>query len=278
MEKILNHLDKVEIKSFRLTDFDIIISKKRKIVGIALMQDIICRAEKPLFSFRLKIENITDLKDFVLLSHKKCSIDRNYLEQYFAENNDNPYGIELIFQILKRGQNITSSTLITQFPPLGLKNNNEKTESKFKVLISKMRAADLLFTSEISSNISKLVRDIDFCPFSHVYGVYNNSGIIQSMTTSGIERGHISMLLDPTKYNIALYRPFPEYSDREILEYQNRKDKQVVINPKYDWVGVIKIFLYKKYKFMRWCKPKFSKRITGFDMVYANNLKLIDYV
>ena len=263
-----------------INDFDFIISRKSGLMGIVLTKDILFIHENQIISFRIKPENIlkTRIKDLTALKFKKeDSIDKDFLEHYFSENNDNPFAAQFIFQLTQRGHKIDESTINTQFPPLVLdKTEDSGLNEKLKQIIQKLQPGDLILMFDRQSNISKKIRQIDFCQWSHSCNVYKGS-IVQDMTTSGIMRYDISEI-NPYTNDIAFYRLI-DVNSQEISKIIVEMDRLYEMKPKYNWNGVAKAYLYKKYRMFRFLKPKNTwKGRTGFDLINSNMLKLIDYV
>jgi hypothetical protein len=273
MEMIVFSIDKKSSKPLPPFDsYDVIVSTKLNFIGLTLKNEIVAQHHKPLYSFRFKPENLYFF-NYIKLLKSKGKIDKVFLENYFNENNDNPFSIQLILDLMFKGIDINKNTVITQFPPLRLKKDINEVKIKFQNLIDNAKPTDQIFMFDRSSRVAQKIREIDFSPWSHV-ALINNDKIVNDMTTGGIVTYPISDL-DPIKYDLALYRindieSLPkEYFDNIIkrMDYILRK------NPKYDWNGIMRAYLFRKFKSLRFIRKKTDKTLS--DMIFSNKLRLI---
>lgn len=278
MENLISKFDNKELNiKPEIDKYDYISSKKTEIFGISLTKEILCTKYDGIYSFRVKPENVISIsisiKDLNLFRASKIKIDRAFLEEYFLENNDNPFAIQFIFQLINRNIDINKNAVITQFPPVNL-NKSYDIDYKFKSIIPKLKTGDFIFMYNKKSSISKKIRIIDYSQWSHLCLIYKNP-IIQDMTTSGMIRYNINEI-DIVNYDIAFYRNVHiEMSDEESIK---RMDEIFDMRPTYNWIGVFKALLFRKYKFFRFLSSNTWKYLTPFDWMNSNSLKLIDFL
>lgn len=280
MKRIVEHIDKEKVpREFSINDFDLFISKKSNIQGIALTNDLLFTNIRKIYSFRSRIENIINwnLGDFKLLKAPDNSIDRVFLEKYFQENMDNPFAIYFILNLIVNKVIVTEKNVVTQFPPLRQKPSKDICINEFERVKNKVMPGDSIFMFNRESNISRKIRYIDRSQWSHVADMFTNT-MIQDLTTSGIQRYDISNL-DPYQTDIAVYRQLDSMGKTDYSDWYSYCEETYNRNLKYNWYGILKAYIFRTFPKLLFIKSKFPpKDITLSDLINFNQLVLIDYV
>lgn len=272
MKQICNLLNTIKSKdksNINISDYHCIISRKNRISGIILSKNILFINSKFLYSFRAHWNNLEFLRPLKLLQIKD-EIDKKYLEDYFNFNNDNPYAVINVLNIIKTGKKVKN---LTQFPPINFKESNIDRKVKLNQLLQKIKFADQIFVYDPKSFIHKTIRFIDQVPFSHV-GIIGRNNEVYEMTTEGEQKTPFINRFKDTKDHIAIYRlndiVFLEENKQqmdEYLEYYTQHKR------KFDYWGLFLIFLRKRLHF------HFQKKLpTIADALYQNRLELIGYL
>lgn len=276
MERIVTKAGRSKVKIIPpLNQFDLMVSKKLNFIGISLINDIFIQIHHPIYSYRIKPENFIQIEDIKFLKCKG-NIDKLFLNQYFTENNDNPFSLQLILTLMEKGEDVNQSTVLTQFPPLLFSKDIKETKIKFDYLISQAIFGDIIFMFDRKSRVSQVIREIDFSPWSHVANIYENK-LVFDMTTRGIVKYHLSEL-DPLENDFALYRHYEELSQDKKIWMKKHMDNQITLGIKYNWAAIPRIYLWRKFRFFRFLRKNHRwKDKTLSDIIYSNNFKLIAF-
>jgi hypothetical protein len=281
MHKITKFLDKpMNQGTIESRDVDLLFSKNFRYQGIGLSNCVLILDNKKLTTFRIRLEN--DIKSSlgkvrILQAPDRDKIDKNYLSEYFTENLDNPFAVKYVFQVLGKGFNLDKNGIRTQFPPLQTKPDRDICKNKFNEILTKVKIGDLIMTYDRSSQVSNYIRKIDGSQWSHCGSMFDEFQI-QEMTTEGMERSPLAFL-DPHQYDIAVYRPYDFLSstDEQISEFLLRSEKLYSSGAKYNWNGILKVFLMRKYpKLFRALRK--STGPTMSDLINSNEFVLIDWI
>lgn len=255
-------------KSFS-SDIDVILFLKKNSskMGIVLKNSALLLDYNTFMSFRIQSGNLCFAKEI-----KACQcnerLNKDYLEAYFNQNNDNPYALYHVMRCIHRGEPVND---LTQFPPLSVnyKSDEERNEA-IERLIKSAKAGDAIFSRPITSNpISSIIRKIDQVPFSHV-GLYIGEGKTVDAGLDGITINEIYNM--GVSSHLALYSLKSEISDaqrKDIVSFVIEKSKKPT---SYNYIGVFKIFLRKRFKLPLKCAASIA------DIIYSGKLKLITYV
>lgn len=87
-------------------------------MGVILGSEALILDYKAMMSFRVQTGNL-GFSPKMKIGKCRNPLNKNFLKKYFAENHDNPYGIQNIMQLIYHGRDVTDAT---QFPPLFLPN------------------------------------------------------------------------------------------------------------------------------------------------------------
>ncbi len=158
-----------------LDSIDLLTSPKNHIMGVKLKNDFLLLNVKHFYSFRFKIQNINFLDDCIGLSLPN-PLDTEYLENYFSENQDNPYAIQHLMNCFTRKLPLNN---LTQFPPLCTNKTASSQRKALEKMYSQAQLMDSLFTYDRTNGISRLIRKIDCGPWSHVGIIDQNKNIVE---------------------------------------------------------------------------------------------------
>jgi hypothetical protein len=245
---------------------DLLTSPKNRIMGVKLKNDFLLLNVKYFYSFRFKIQNINFLDDCMVLS-LPYPLDKEYLENYFNENQDNPYAIQHIMNCFTKRIPINN---LTQFPPLRINKKASSQREALEKMYSQAQLMDSLFTYDRTSGISRLIRKIDSGPWSHVGMIDKNKNIVE-MTTSGIIKTDFFSLCNPM-IDIGLYRIKDLVLNEQQKEASQKKlEDSLKQQIKFDWLGILKVFLIKKFNL------PIRHRATPAELIYSNKFELISY-
>lgn len=273
MVNILNYLDKnkacSQIHEKDLIEADIIISVKLNLMGIKLKDFFLILNCTYFYSFRLKIENVSGLHSFALYKCKS-SINKDYLERYFSENQDNPYGLMNVMTSIRKGEELTN---LTQFPPLYFPKNEKTQREGIKKMHEIAKLGDIICTYDRKSGTSRLIRKYDKGMWSHVAIIDKNRKLFE-VTTEGVINSDFFRLCKPD-LDVALYRVKSSF---KVIpeEIQKNIDEMLMNRAGYNWIGVFFAFLYRRFNI----RLSFLRKSTYFTpavMMNANVLELVYY-
>ncbi|HZL77627.1 MAG TPA: hypothetical protein VFC17_02155 [Candidatus Limnocylindrales bacterium] len=128
------------------SEIDVIIfpSNKWPRMGLVLGNEALILDFKTSMSFRVRSGNLGFSAD-IYPAKCKNPINKSFLEKYFLENHDNPYGIQNIMNLIHRGRDVTTAT---QFPPLGLpKLTGKERRQAIEQIVKLGKKGDLVFSS-----------------------------------------------------------------------------------------------------------------------------------
>ncbi|MGD0589810.1 MAG: hypothetical protein ABSA44_03280 [Bacteroidota bacterium] len=221
-------------------------------------------------SFRFKEGNFNHINPLYLYSYKN-GFDKEYMDHYFHENEDNPYAIQFVMNMTHRSVSFNAASDLTKFPPLFYRKPLPWYKEACDRLLAHAEVGDSLFSYDRRSRISKLIRRIDNSPWSHTDTIHLNKEVV-GMTVSGYNRNNLAECFDPSM-DIALYRYKGGLTEEQKVSMAlyieiNFLSKKI----RFAWRDVIKIFLKRNYGlFKNSCPPSVS------DLIYSNNFQLIDY-
>ena len=274
MNQLINYLDKKNvcnlIKNEDVDKSDIITSVKLNLMGIKLNNYFLILNCAHFYSFRLKIQNISDLQPFTLLKCK-FSLNSDYLEKYFSENHDNPYGIQNVMSCICNGQAVEN---LTQFPPLHFAKDEKNQREGIERIYKLTKLGDIICTYDRSSGISRLIRKYDKGMWSHMTNIDKDKNIIEA-TTSGVKCSDFFTLCNPN-LDVALYRMRGGISPQTAKEMQEKFDDEIRNITGYNWIGVFFTFLYRRFN-IKFSFLRESTYFTSVVIMYTNTLELIDY-
>ena len=241
--------------------------KDRKLLGIVLNDSFLFVHIRDFYSFRLYPHNIGMVEPFSL-SRSQQNIDKDYLEDYFRANMDNPYGVMNVIHCIVWDKPVRD---LTQFPPLFQKKDPKSQVERLNHMRSIARCGDAVFSFDRSSPAHHIIRKYDYSHWAHV-GTVDKGKTIVEVTTSGWARSDFMDLSNPS-YDVALYRPrgivlTPEQEDRMQAYFEHWLKRK----GRFDWFELIPTYLHK-----RWNIP-IKHKLTPSEMMNANTAELIAYV
>lgn len=272
MIKLTNYLEKKytggKIDTVNLQSVDLMSSPRHNLMGISLGDEFIVLNVKYYFSFRFKLHNVGYFKPFDLFISKQ-PFDKEYLRQYFSQNQDNPYAVQNVMNFCVSTGKIPAN--LTQFPPLYIKKENKV--QNMKRMYNEARIGDNIFTFNRGSVISRLIRKYDKGMWSHVGTVADMNKRIFEITTSGASLTDFSSLYGD-HLDVGLYRhkedPFSRLDKQVQLQLLIAATLKKQI--KFNWKGVFLVFLRKRLGI-----PIKRLLVTPADLIYGNQLQLICY-
>ncbi len=239
--------------------------RKNRFTGLILDDDILVLDWKYCSSYRVKVSNLANVPPPI---HCYGVVDQplseDVVKAYFRENSDNPYGLWNYMRAIMSAQQLEH---LTQFPPLTYRKDTAQTIDQ---LHKQAQPADVIFTYDRGSGLSRLIRISDRGMWSHCAMVNENLTLYEA-TTGGVVESDFSRLSDKN-LDVGLYRL------RGIAESDRDKIvgtmKKLVGIKRYNWYAVVRIFLHQ-----RWGIPYRRKRnqLTPADMMYGNKFELISY-
>ena len=274
MIDLLRHLGKTVLKADHVAlqidgqRADVIVwpSRRWPRAGVILGQEALVLDYRTFMSFRVKAGNLGFSNDLKMAKYRD-HIDKEYLAAYFRENSDNPYALYNVIRAIHVGIPLSE---LTQFPPLAsMSFTAESHKEALGQLVEKAELSDIVCSSTFGNSISALIRKEDHGQFSHC-SIYVGNGEVVDMETSGATVN--SLWNCPPSMRLALYRhkrPLTEEQKRNIASFARER---VVKKCRYNYWGVIKVFLRKRFKLPFHTAPSIS------DLLYSNDLRLVHYV
>ena len=242
-------------------------SNKWPRMGLVLGNEALILDYKTSMSFRVRSGNLGFSKD-ISIRKSKTPIDKKYLKKYFLENQDNPYGIQNIMNLIHRGQAVTTAT---QFPPLYLpKLTGEEKKLAIERLVQLGRKGDMVFSAHRHDAISATIRKYDHSQFSHV-AIYLGNGEVADIGPSGGEINSLSDSDDDTHFALYTFKTdIPEIS-REAIVKGARDDIAKGIS--FNYRGIFLMFLKKRFKL-----PVMRNVPSVAELLFGNSFQLVTYL
>jgi hypothetical protein len=255
----------VELNGERM---DVIVFPHRRWLrmGLVLDKEALILDYKTKMSFRVRSGNLGFSPDVFVAKCKK-PLNKDFLEKYFLENQDNPYGIQNILSLIHHGEEVTTAT---QFPPLFLP---KLTGGNRKVAIERMvklaRKGDSIFSSHRHDGVSATIRKYDRSQFSHVAS-YLGDGEVADIGPRG---GEINSLYDSDdNTHFALYTFKVDVSDESRQAIAKSAREGISKGIRFDYWGIFLMFLRKRFKF-----PVMRNEPSVADLLFSNSFELVSY-
>jgi hypothetical protein len=235
-------------------------------MGVVLGKEALILDYKTKMSFRVRSGNL-GFSEAVRIGKCKKSVNKDFLEKYFLENQDNPYGIQNIMNLIHHGADVTTAT---QFPPLFLPKLTGKDR---KVAIDKMvelaQKGDSVFSSHRRDAISAAIRKYDRSQFSHV-AIYLGDGEVADIGPRG---GEINSLYDSDDdTHFALYTFNVDVPDGTRQAVAKSARDEILKGVGFNYWGIFLMFLRKRFKL-----PVMRKVPSVADLLFSNAFKLVSY-
>lgn len=247
-------------------DFDILTMPNPKpgLMGISMGEDVLMVDFRTQMSFRIKSGNL-GLRKKILVFNRPGGIPREMLAKYFDANMDNPYALTYAIARLGFSANLGE---FTQVPPMNVRYRTpEDRKRKSLLLQNTAREMDVLFSRPLSNSpISRVVRKIDRCQFSHV-GAYTGNGLTSDAGPDGVEESPLSDLIEEN--HVALYRlrkPLSAQQGESALAFMHMNK-----GGKYNWKGLLWLAVKKKLSIS-------SSNNGVSDLLFSDAFQLVDYV
>ena len=235
-------------------------------MGVVLGKEALILDYKTKMSFRVRSGNLGFSPDVFVAKCKK-PLNKDFLEKYFLENQDNPYGIQNILSLIHRGEEVTTAT---QFPPLFLPKS---TGGNRKVAIERMvklaRKGDSIFSSHRHDGVSAAIRKYDRSQFSHVAS-YLGDGEVADIGPHG---GEINSLYDSDDdTHFALYTFKTDVSEESRQAVAKHARDGISKGIRFDYWSVFLLFLRNRFKL-----PVMRNAYSVADMLFSNSFDLVSY-
>jgi hypothetical protein len=273
--RLLNSiLKKAQQADSRLVEFDgekmdvvVFPSNKWPRMGLVLGKEALILDYKTSMSFRVRSGNLGFSKD-VFIARSKIPLNKSFLEKYFWENHDNPYGIQNIMNLIHRGLDVTTAT---QFPPLFLpKLGGEARKVAIERLVKLGQKGDMVFSSHRHDAISATIRKYDHSQFSHV-APYLGDGEVADIGPSGGEINSLFDSDDDTHFALYTFKTdIPEESRQAMVKWARDEMKKGI---RFNYRGIFLMFLKKRFKL-----PVMQKVPSVADLLFGNSFQLVAYL
>jgi len=115
MHSLIYLLDKKNLKSAsidNLSETDICINPKQDLMGLVLKEEFLLLKYKEFYSYRIKF-NKSGFLCLKLVKYLRQKVSKDYLEEYFKANEDNPYALNQVIVCMTNGLDVTD---LTQYP------------------------------------------------------------------------------------------------------------------------------------------------------------------
>lgn len=273
MNSILNRINEKEFDDPSRYEGSILLLGKKGLWLLYLGENYLCGYEDKIYTFRTRLSNLvmSDIGRIADLNVHSDAYDLNFAKSYFDENKDNPFALKYILTLMVNGITISKDKVLTQFPPLEKKPEKEVCLARFELMKKKLQPKDAVLMYDRNSGISKKIRDIDKTQWSHLATMYTSRKVMD-MTTSGLIEYDVSEL-DPINYDIALYRHIDNIGLTSFDDWYIRCQQLLSSNMKYNWTGIFKAYLFRKFRFFRFLQDRYSWRdTTPSDILNSNTV------
>ena len=176
MLKIAEYLDRTRGSAtdsvFSMRFFDLVTwGRKRRFIGIVLSDDVLMLDYALMSSFRIKRVNLGQAsKPIEVFRVRTAPFEQAYVEQFFADNSDNPFALWNMLSSLASGR---TPNRLTQLPPLLRKRSAAEQSEAIARMADLAISADILMTFDRSSGLHRLIRKYDKGMFGHCAMVSN---------------------------------------------------------------------------------------------------------
>jgi hypothetical protein len=275
MERVAGFLDKRFIRfdpsNYEFKDFDIITwGRRTRFYGMVLDRELLLLDWKKLASCRIRLANLARIARNAQV--QSLSPERNppfapdYLRGYLRDNEDNPFGLWNAFRSV--GDTPIPKAL-TQFPPLSYPKTRQRLA--LDEMREQAQSGDAIFTFDRASGLSSMIRDFDWCMWSHVAN-YVGDGLLSEATTQGVVESSFDRLYEKS-LDSALYR-VPEITDEQREKMVAYLRRPRAPGGRYAWGTVVRIALNKNLGIPYKRKPN---ELAPADLMYANKFELVCY-
>jgi len=235
-------------------------------MGVILGKEALILDYKTKMSFRVRSGNLGFSKD-VFVATCKQPLNKSFLEKYFFENQDNPYGIQNIMGLIHRGMEITRAT---QFPPLFLpKLTGPNRRVAIENMVKCARKGDSIFSSHRHDGISAAIRKYDRSQFSHV-AIYLGDGEVADIGPSGGEINSLYDSDDDTHFALYTFKEDVPNESREAIAKHARDE--ILKGVDFNYWGIFLMFLRKRFKL-----PVMRNVPSVADLLFSNSFDLVTY-
>jgi len=236
-------------------------------MGVILGKEALIVDYHTKMSFRARSGNLGFSGDVCILKCKS-PLNKKFVENYFVENHDNPYGIQNIMALIHRGTDVTTAT---QFPPLLLpKLVGRDRKLAIERMIMLARKGDYIFSSNRHDAISAAIRKYDRSQFSHV-AFYLGDGEVADIGPRGAEINSLYYSDDDTHF--ALYTFKADVSDESRQGIVTSMRAAIAKGIAFNYWGIFLMFLRKRFNV-----PVMRKTPSVADLLFSNSLTLVSYL
>jgi hypothetical protein len=235
-------------------------------MGLVLGKEALILDYKTKMAFRARSGNLGFSTD-VFIAKSKKPLNKVFIEKYFSENQDNPYGIQNIMGLIHQEIDITTAT---QFPPLFLpKLTGGNRKLAIEGMVSLARKGDMIFSSHRHDGVSAAIRKYDRSQFSHV-AMYLGDAEVADIGPRG---GEINSLYDSDDdAHFALYTLKSNPSDESRQTVAAGARARISKGISFNYWGIFLMFLRKRFNF-----PVIRNVPSVADLLFSNTLDLIAY-
>ncbi len=245
---------------------------QRRYMGLRLRDEILWLGMKTPCSVRTRLCNIGNLPGRMYLYPRNPDAPFTYTEEYlcdyFAKNQDNPYAIWNYFQQTLKAPPWPQ---LTQLPPLATNRPEQDKRRDIERMRQEALPGDQVFTYDRSSGLAHLIRKYDWGMWSHVALVNANRHLTEA-TTDGVVESSFDRLCEPS-LDVALYR-IPDITEQDRHRILDFIEDTVQRPTSFNWYGVLRIFLHKRFGIPYKRRPS---QVTPNELIYGNSLQLVCY-
>lgn len=240
--------------------------KKWPRMGLILGKEALVLDHKTMMAFRVRSGNLGFSSD-MFIARSKYKLNKPFLHNYFLENQDNPYGIQNVMNLVHRGGDVT---VATQFPPLFMpKLIGEQRRRAIEKMVGLAKKGDIVFSSHRNDAISAAIRKYDKSQFSHV-APYLGNAEVADMGPAGGQINSLYHSDDDTHF--ALYRIKKEIPD-DVRERMVKATRELIERGvKFSFRGIFLMFLRNRFKL-----PVMRSKHSVSDLLFSNSFALVDY-
>ena len=252
---------------FDESNMDVIVfpSKKWPRMGVILGNEALVLDYKTMMAFRVRSGNLGFTTDVAILK-AKSRFDKAFLNKYFRENQDNPYGVQNVMNMVYRQADVC---MATQFPPLLVpKLAGQARRRAIDEMIALAKKGDMVFSFRRHHRISAAIRKYDRSQFSHV-AMYLGSGEVADIGPGGGKVNSLHDADDETHFALYTLKGDIPFETRENIAMKMRSS---IVGARFSHHKIFLMYLRKRFGI-----PVMKGVPSVADLLYANAFDLVNY-
>ncbi len=242
--------------------------------GIVHEKGKVIYVRKTKYRRKIVVSKLSDIDgDSKIYSHRDSLLSAN-IARFFNVNLMNPRMFDLAIYKIKNDESFFDDPLL--MPKYKHNIDEQYFTEKWRIIGQKLKPADLIFTYDSSSILSKIIKFMDNGLWSHVANYTGDGTVCEAISPRTTERP--LSVYKQMNYRIGVYRWHKELSDeaRNKIVDNLRSD----LGLPYGYITLFKLGwlrLLNRNKFL--FEGDFDPdKVTPNDLIYSGNYRLVEFV